>query len=246
MNFATQYMAKHVQEGPLIHETPDLDLKYIVVIPAYNESGLLECLDSVYQCKRPLHSVEIITVINWPYDAGPKTIENNQRLAEEAREWALRINRKELKFHFITMGGKDDRHSGVGFARKTGMDEGIRRLLSANQSNGIILSLDADVQLENSYFIAAEDYFDNHPNSSGCNFYFEHPLKGDFEDEVYSAIAHYELYMRYYYQGLKYSTHPGVFHTVGSAFGVRATEYCRQGGMNKRQAGEDFYFLQKP
>ncbi len=32
--------------------------------------------------------------------------------------------------------------------------------------------------------------------------------------------------------------------TIGSAFAVTADAYVKRGGMNRRQAGEDFYFLQ--
>ncbi|RLD77699.1 MAG: glycosyltransferase family 2 protein, partial [Bacteroidetes bacterium] len=38
---------------------------------------------------------------------------------------------------------------------------------------------------------------------------------------------------------------PYYFHTVGSSFTVKAETYCKQGGMNRKKAGEDFYFLQK-
>ena len=38
---------------------------------------------------------------------------------------------------------------------------------------------------------------------------------------------------------------PFAFHTIGSSMAVRASSYMRQGGMNKRKAGEDFYFQQK-
>jgi hypothetical protein len=51
--------------------------------------------------------------------------------------------------------------------------------------------------------------------------------------------------LRYYNQLLKYSGHPYAFHTVGSSMVVRSGVYQKQGGMNKRKAGEDFYFLQK-
>lgn len=34
-------------------------------------------------------------------------------------------------------------------------------------------------------------------------------------------------------------------HTVGSAFAVTASAYVKQGGMNRKQGGEDFYFLHK-
>ena len=53
------------------------------------------------------------------------------------------------------------------------------------------------------------------------------------------------MHLRYYYQGLAYSGFPYVFHTVGSAIAVKALSYVKAGGMNSRQAGEDFYFIQK-
>jgi hypothetical protein len=36
-----------------------------------------------------------------------------------------------------------------------------------------------------------------------------------------------------------------AYHTVGSAMAVKAYQYVKVGGMNRRQAGEDFYFIQK-
>ncbi len=60
-----------------------------------------------------------------------------------------------------------------------------------------------------------------------------------------SIITLYELHLRYYFQGLAYSGFPYVFHTVGSAIAVKALPYVKAGGMNRRQAGEDFYFIQK-
>ncbi len=75
---------------------------------------------------------------------------------------------------------------------------------------------------------------------------FEHPLSGnEFPEEVYRFITLYELHLRYYFRGLAFSGFPYVFHTVGSAMGVKAFQYVKAGGMNRRQAGEDFYFIQK-
>ena len=59
------------------------------------------------------------------------------------------------------------------------------------------------------------------------------------------GIVQYQLHLRYYVQALRYARFPFAFHTVGSAMAVRANVYLEQGGMNKRQAGEDFYFLHK-
>jgi hypothetical protein len=67
----------------------------------------------------------------------------------------------------------------------------------------------------------------------------------DFPETIYTSIALYEIHLRYYFQALLYTGFPYVFHTVGSATGVRALPYIKAGGMNRRQAGEDFYFIQK-
>jgi hypothetical protein len=55
----------------------------------------------------------------------------------------------------------------------------------------------------------------------------------------------YELYLRYYRYALEATGFPDAFYTIGSCFSIRASVYAQQGGMNKRQAGEDFYFLNK-
>jgi hypothetical protein len=44
---------------------------------------------------------------------------------------------------------------------------------------------------------------------------------------------------------LAYAGLPYAYHTIGSSMAVRSSAYQKQNGMNKRKAGEDFYFLQK-
>jgi hypothetical protein len=58
------------------------------------------------------------------------------------------------------------------------------------------------------------------------------------------AISRYELFLRTYVLGLSLAGSPYAFHTVGSAMACTAEAYVRMGGMNRRGAGEDFYFLQ--
>jgi len=62
---------------------------------------------------------------------------------------------------------------------------------------------------------------------------------------IYYAITLYELYLRYFVQALRYASYPYAYHTVGSAFAVRAWAYVDQGGMVNKKAGEDFHFLHK-
>ena len=131
-------------------------------------------------------------------------------------------------------------------ARKTGMDEAIRRFNSINKPDGVILSLDADCRVEKNYLLAIYSEFIKKSDRSACSIYFEHPLSGtDYPESIYKYIIFYELHLRYYLQGLAFSGFPYAFHTVGSAFAVKALPYVRAGGMNRRQAGEDFYFIQK-
>jgi hypothetical protein len=126
------------------------------------------------------------------------------------------------------------------------MDEAIRRFNSINNPDGIILNLDADCRVDQNYFSSVFDEFEGKKDRSACSIYFEHPLSGiEFQDNIYRNIALYELHLRYYFQGLAFTGFPYVFHTVGSTIAVKALPYIKAGGMNRRQAGEDFYFIQK-
>jgi hypothetical protein len=79
-----------------------------------------------------------------------------------------------------------------------------------------------------------------------CSIYFEHSVSGnEFPRSVYNAIVQYELHLRYFFQAIAYTGFPYVHHSIGSAIAVKALPYCRSGGMNRRKAGEDFYFIQK-
>ncbi|MDO9580141.1 MAG: hypothetical protein Q7J06_06180, partial [Bacteroidales bacterium] len=100
--------------------------------------------------------------------------------------------------------------------------------------------------VKENYFISLFEELFLQKDRAACSIYFEHPLSGgDFREDIYRYITLYELHLRYYYQGLAYSGFPYVFHTVGSAIAVKALTYVKAGGMNRRKAGEDFYFIQK-
>ena len=75
--------------------------------------------------------------------------------------------------------------------------------------------------------------------------YFEHALDKIETAELREGIIYYELFLRYYVTALRYSGFPFAFHTIGSSMAVRADVYAKTGGMNRRKAGEDFYFLHK-
>lgn len=131
-------------------------------------------------------------------------------------------------------------------ARKAGMDEAVRRLEMAMNPAGIIACFDADVGCDPDYLIELYNNFASFRKMEACSIYFEHPTQGnEFTDEVYQGIIQYELHLRYYINAQRFAGFPFAFQTIGSSMAVRSDAYQKQGGMNKNQAGEDFYFLQK-
>jgi len=65
----------------------------------------------------------------------------------------------------------------------------------------------------------------------------------DYEGQA--AICCYEIFLRYWVLGLKYAKSLWAFHSIGSTIVTSTDAYLQVRGMNKREAGEDFYFLNK-
>jgi hypothetical protein len=63
--------------------------------------------------------------------------------------------------------------------------------------------------------------------------------------EETQAILAYELFLRYQEMALHYAGSPYYYPAIGSTMACTGTAYAAAGGMNRRQAGEDFYFLQQ-
>ena len=245
MGFATSWLDKRALFPEFINEPPDNQTGIIVVIPAYKEPGIPELLDSLVKCNEPACKVEVIVVVNAPADAEPEINLDNKTCISNIESWK-RENQSFFRLYYFDAGQPSIKGWGVGLARKTGMDEALRRFNSIEKPGGVIASLDADCTVEKNYFTALFSELFNRKHNKACSLYFEHPLAGkDFSSEIYDYIIQYELHLRYYLQGLKYAGYPYAFHTVGSSMAVKASSYEGCGGMNRRQAGEDFYFIQK-
>jgi len=246
MAFADAYLDKHSSGKVHIERLPDPKLQTIVIIPAYNESGLLRCLDSLFKCHSPIHPVEINVLVNTPSNA-PENIQSaNDQVFTEVTTWMSANNSKFVHFHGYRLNDLPPKHFGAGLARKILMDEAVRRFNTIDRPEGIIVSLDADCTVSENYLLGIEQHFDMFKEASGCSIDFSHPRHGnEYPGEVYKAITNYENHLNYYLEAIRFTGYPYAFHTVGSAFAVRAASYCQVGGMSRRQAGEDFYFIQK-
>jgi hypothetical protein len=246
MGFADLYLSKQKNFHPYITSRPTELLDFIVVIPAYCEPELTDSLESLWNCERPSGQVEVIIVINAPENAGETIKALNREVHKKTLTWIELHDDPGFRFYIMDRTDMPAKEAGVGLARKTGMDEALYRFNQINHPGGIILSFDADSICDRNYFTAIERTLSENPSIHGFDIYFEHPLSGnDFPLMVYKGIAEYELHLRYVNQFLRYAGFPHAFHTVGSCFGVKAGIYASQGGMNKRRAGEDFYFLHK-
>jgi len=216
-----------------------------VIIPCFNESGLDATLSSLAECDPPGCDVEILIVVNGPEAADPPVLENNARALRQISAAGETNTASWLKFHGLHHEQLPARQAGVGLARKIGMDEAVGRIARTGLCDGVIASLDADCQVAGNYLHRLWHEFLEHDNCPGMSIYFEHPIPENDDDPIYAALLNYELHLRYYVAGQRYAGFPYAFHTIGSAMACRGSVYAAQGGMNRRQGGEDFYFIQK-
>ena len=159
---------------------------------------------------------------------------------EQVNRWMHSHSYDSIRWMAVSADPMPEPKGGVGWARKLVMDEAARRL----QQDGIILCLDADCEVAANYLYEVYACFSTHKECDAASIYFEHRLESLTTDHR-QAITQYELHLRYLVQANRWTGHPFAYHTVGSSMAVRRRAYLAQGGMNTRQAGEDFYFLQK-
>jgi glycosyltransferase involved in cell wall biosynthesis len=241
-----KYLEKHAIFSTLIKTLPAKGLKTIVLIPAYNEPELIETLNSLKQCNPTKFPTEVIVLINHGQHTPENIKKQNQTTQTEMLQWAKTNNTPEQSFYSILIDNIPEKHAGAGYARKIAMDEAIRRFDICHEEQGIMASLDADTLVSKNYLADLENAFLSNKNLNTVTLYFEHPIEEEpTEPDLVEPIILYELYLRYYKHALASTGFPFAYYTIGSCFAVNASTYVKQGGMNRRQAGEDFYFLNK-
>lgn len=216
-------------------------LALCVVIPCYNEPDIINTINSLWQCDNPKQQIAIIVVVNASENAPKEVILQNKKTYTELVAFANESTHPYLKLIPLYFDGIVRKHAGVGYARKIGMDYAVWLFYTHKNKNGILVSLDADCQVSKNYFTSIITEYST-KNLGVATHYFEHPIDNQ---EQQKAIIEYELYLRFFKWAIFYCGFPYAIHTVGSSFSVTANVYVKQGGMNRRQGGEDFYFLHK-
>lgn len=240
-----KYFKRYVQYPHQIEMSPSQNLGMVVVIPCYNEPDLLATLDSLKQAEPPASDVEVLVVINSSTRSPQEHLDQNLKTQDDATLWMKQNNTEHLQVHVLWHPSLPHKTAGVGTARKIGMDEAVSRLNTIGKPQGLMVCLDADCTVAPNYLTAIEEEFTRHPKASGAAISYEHPLEQTPDNSHLQAIEEYELHLRYYVRALHFAGIQHACHTVGSTMVVRAENYCQLGGMNRRKAGEDFYFMVK-
>lgn len=223
---------------------PHPELGIVVVIPALAEPDVIATLHSLVASSKPNCAVEVLLVVNAADDAPVDIRETNTQCLADATAWVHNYRDSQIVVHVLDYRDLAAAHAGVGLARKLGMDTALSRLVATPGGCGVIVALDADCRVAPTYLTAIENYFCHEADAVGATIYFEHPLD-QTSVSLLPAIIEYELHLRCYKQGLQLAGSPYASHTVGSAMAVRSEIYAQEGGMNRRAAGEDFYFINK-
>lgn len=215
----------------------------VVVIPAYLEDDLAPTLNSLCACNIAKGNVAVLIIVNACINATEEAVAHQKKTMLQIEEYTCQNT--AITIYAIEAFDLPKKHFGAGLARKIGMDLAVAHFSLSDNKDGIIVSLDADSLVEPNYFEAITNFFADTKNN-GCSIRFAHPTMGDdFDEDIYIAITQYELHLRYYVQALRYINFPYAVHTIGSCFAFRASAYVSVGGMNRRQGGEEFYFIQK-
>lgn len=223
---------------------PPGSLDIAIVIPCHDEPDLVSSLIALSHCEIGAISILVVVVINAAEKAAENVKDRNLATYNEAFSWAKEHNSSGIDFRFVIDNNMPSKHAGVGLARKLGMDL-VAKIFYKLGHNGVILCFDADSLCEPNYILEVYNFFKENPRMPGCSIHYEHPLKGNLSLDNYNGIIQYELHLRYYINALRFAGFPYAYHTIGSSMAVRAHTYAQQGGMNRRKAGEDFYFLHK-
>ena len=245
MSFSTPYFTRYKSLPPFFSEQPDKDLNIIVMIPCYDDEFVFETLLSLETANPIVSKTEVIVVVNSGETTPVEIIERNRTIYNRLQQQANSACYTHFQLLPLWIEGTVKKKAGVGFARKLGMDEAVRRFAAIGRPQGLIVSLDADTLVAPNYLSVVEKAYKD--TSTHCfTFQFQHLFDPDrYSDDEIRACKLYEIYLRYFRLSLKILNVPYAIHTIGSCFAVRAETYTKLGGMPVRQAGEDFYFLQK-
>lgn len=254
MQTLRKYLRTHAEPEANIAAAVTGRFGHMVIIPAHGEGASLHAALASLR-RGPCGDVLAIVVINARADAPPWAHQANADAWERLTAGATPLPAPPgtlAQFQGATPWGAllcIGRHTpgaflppgqGVGLARKIGTDVALALYAAGQLADPWLHHTDADALLPADYFARTLAL----PRSVVAAVYpFVHTAATD--DAVGEAARRYEISLRYYVLGLRHAGSPYAFHTIGSTVAVRAEAYAQVRGVPKRDAAEDFYFLDK-
>ena len=240
-SFITKYMNKRGVVGPWeIKPKPQKSFSQIIVIPSYAESDFInKTLNSINNNDIDyLKSTLVIIVINNSTKSDDSIRINNQHTFDK-----IRLKNFNFSFGIIDAFNKgfeiSEKYAGVGYARKIGIDLALNYIES---SNTIIFCIDADTLVNKNYIKIVVDYF-KYKQCKAAVVNFCHLYSTNLLEQ--KAIIEYENFLKYTAKSLRKAGSPYGYVAMGSTMICTVQAYCAIGGMSKKKATEDFYFLQE-
>jgi hypothetical protein len=252
----SQYLERYAEPESRLAERVDGAFEAVLVVPAHRESVAL--LDGFRAAGAGARGrLLVILVVNAARDARAESRAETRLLLDEieqlhgpgvvlSREPALL--RYELSAFTLLVvdraspGAELPEKQGVGLARKIGADLACALFARGRVELPFVFSSDADTELPAGYVEDARRALAG-SDAVGLIYPYRHVSSGDAL--VDRATSDYELGLRYHVLGLRSARSPYAFHTIGSALAFTVEGYELARGFPKRQAGEDFYLLEK-
>ena len=241
LNNISTYLKKRGISGPwkiepLINRT----FNQAIVIPAYAELEFLPLtIESINQNKPELLNQTLVVVVVNNANNSPQSIKDNNQLTIQ------KINENNYQFTLAVVDAASPglelplKHAGVGLARKIGMDLALPHLTSPQS---LIYCTDADTQVSPDYLSKVKQYFKSQ-NTSAAVIGFRHLESSDIANNDY--IEQYEKFLKTTAEKMQRAGSPYGYIAMGSTMVCTAESYCAVGGMPRKKATEDFYFLQE-
>ncbi len=226
--------------------------KHVVVIPAFDEP--VSFMDGMADLASKEDSTLWIVVVNCRIGADRGAILRTQYLLKALKDGGSPLPstpKLTLAHHPIgdvlivdrcSEGRMLPSKEGVGLARKIGCDIAVALQGEGRIESEWIHCTDADARLPVDYFQASDAL---HPKQGIAALTYPYWHETEAASPRGRALYLYELSLRYYTLGLKWAGSPYAFHCIGSTMAVSHNAYHQVRGVPKRQAGEDFYLLNK-
>lgn len=257
---AAQYFSRHAEPEAQLAEDVDEPYLAALCVPVCGEqSSFLLGFDAALR-QAPGRAL-LIVVVNAPEGAPAHLHSENERLLAHLavsfpRQRVLRPGQHRTHAVLARAGQHDllwiDRASagarlpareGVGTARKIAGDLAVALWARGQLACSRIASSDGDVTLPADYFTALTTDVAMPEASAAWLWPFQHDAGGD--PAIDAATRLYEISLRYYVLGLAAAGSGYAYQSVGSTLCVEAAAYLSVRGFPKREAGEDFYLLDK-